>query len=92
MKTAGQFNQEMHSFVSIRMYPWPEQSSGLGSGVGVDLQCSRHFDTPCSNRRTAANLNSFVDCLRDNPMTQFSIQWNLVLTKGGNSSPMARAG
>jgi 3-hydroxypropanoate dehydrogenase len=29
--------------------------------------------TPCSSRRTAASLNSLVNCLRDNPMTQFSI-------------------
>lgn len=28
----------------------------------------------CSSRRTAASLNSFVNCLRDNPMTQFSIR------------------
>jgi len=32
------------------------------------------MDTPCSSRRTAASLNSLVNCLRDNPMTQFSIR------------------
>ncbi|HYI94236.1 MAG TPA: anti-sigma factor, partial [Bryobacteraceae bacterium] len=31
-------------------------------------------EIPCSSRRTAANLNSFVNFLRDNPMTQFSIR------------------
>jgi hypothetical protein len=30
------------------------------------------IDTPCSRRRTAASLNSFVNCLRDNAMAQFS--------------------
>jgi hypothetical protein len=37
------------------------------------------MDTPCSIRRTAASLNSFVNCLRDNPMTQFSIQLKMSL-------------
>ena len=38
-------------------------------------------DTPASNRRTAASLNSLVNCLRDNPMTQFSIHWILSLNR-----------
>jgi hypothetical protein len=37
------------------------------------------IETPCSNRLTAANLNSFVNCLCDNPITQFSVQWILNL-------------
>ena len=28
---------------------------------------------------TPANLNSLVNCLRDNPMTQFSFEWILSL-------------
>ena len=37
------------------------------------------METPCSSRRTAASLNSLLNCLRANPMTQFSIRWNLSL-------------
>src|SRR5450755_2251482 len=36
-------------------------------------------DTPCSNRWTAASLNSLVNILLDNPMTQFSFEWILSL-------------
>jgi hypothetical protein len=41
--------------------------------IGVDLQRPRRLSdgTPCSSRRTAASLNSFVNILLDNPMTQF---------------------
>jgi len=39
------------------------------------------IETPGSSRRTAANLNSLVNCLRDNPMTQFSIHWTLSLNQ-----------
>jgi hypothetical protein len=38
-------------------------------------------DTPASSRPTAASLNSLVNCLRDNPMTQFSIHWILSLNQ-----------
>jgi hypothetical protein len=41
----------------------PTSSAGAASAI----------DTPCSSRRTAASLNSLVNCLRDNSMTQFSI-------------------
>src|ERR1039457_1270851 len=37
------------------------------------------METPCSSRRTAASLNSFVNILLDNPMTQFSFEWILSL-------------
>jgi hypothetical protein len=43
------------------------------------IRAASAIETPCSNRRTAANLNSFVNCLRDNPITQFSVQWILSL-------------
>ncbi|MHB8304194.1 MAG: type ISP restriction/modification enzyme, partial [Acidobacteriaceae bacterium] len=33
------------------------------------------------SRRTAASLNSLVNCLRDTPMTQFSIHWILSLNR-----------
>ena len=43
--------------------------------VGTDLQRTCRFRDryPCSSRRTAASLNSLVNCLGDNPGTQFSI-------------------
>ena len=37
------------------------------------------MDTPCSSRRTAAGLNSFVKILLDNSRTQFSFEWILSL-------------
>jgi uncharacterized protein (DUF362 family) len=37
------------------------------------------IETPCSSRRTAASLNSFVNNLRETPMTQFSFGWILSL-------------
>src|SRR5579864_3449506 len=37
------------------------------------------MDTPCSSRWTAASLNSLVNILLDNPMTQFSFEWILSL-------------
>src|SRR6202042_1712486 len=37
------------------------------------------IETPCSSRRTAASLNSLVNILLDNPMTQFSFEWILSL-------------
>src|ERR1700681_4601659 len=33
------------------------------------------METPCSSRLTAASLNSLVNILLDNPMTQFSFEW-----------------
>jgi hypothetical protein len=45
-------------------------------GFTSNARAASVIDTPCSSRRPAANLNSFVSCLRDNPMTQFSIQCN----------------
>jgi hypothetical protein len=42
-------------------------------------------DTPSSSRRTEASLNSFVNCLRDIPMTQFSIAWILSLSQFASS-------
>jgi len=50
--------------------------------AGADLQTARylgHRNPGASNRRTAASLNALVKLLRDNPMTQFSIQWILSL-------------
>jgi len=43
-------------------------------GFTSNARATSPRDTPCSSRRTAAGLNSFVNCLRDKPMTQFSIQ------------------
>jgi len=43
-------------------------------GFTSNPRATSAIDTPCSSRRTAASLNSFVNCLRDNPMTQFSIR------------------
>jgi len=39
------------------------------------------METPCSSRRTAASLNSLVNILLDNPMTQFSFEWILSLNR-----------
>src|SRR5262245_7211547 len=50
-------------------------------GLTSNARAASPMDTPCSSLRTAASLNSFVNCLRDNPMTQFSIQWNLSLNR-----------
>jgi hypothetical protein len=47
--------------------------------ITSDPRATSAIDTPCSNRPTAANLNSCVNCLRDNPMTQFSVRWILSL-------------
>src|SRR6185369_11933062 len=44
-------------------------------GPTSSARAASAIDTPCSSRRTAASLNSLVNCLRDNPMTQFSIYW-----------------
>jgi hypothetical protein len=43
-------------------------------GFTSNPRATSAIDTPCSSRRTAANLNSCVNCLRDKPMTQFSIR------------------
>src|SRR6266702_2579550 len=43
-------------------------------GFTSNARAASPIDTPCSSRRTAASLNSLVNCLRDSPMTQFSIQ------------------
>ena len=37
------------------------------------------MEIPCSSHRTAASLNSLVNILLDNPMTQFSFEWILGL-------------
>src|SRR6185312_13178685 len=37
-------------------------------GLTSTPRATSAIDTPCSSRRTAANLNSFVNCLRDNPI------------------------
>ena len=52
----------------------PAASGAARSGSPPTPRATSAIDTPCSSRRTAASLNSFVNCLRDNPMTQFSIQ------------------
>ncbi|HLH19554.1 MAG TPA: hypothetical protein VKX45_20185, partial [Bryobacteraceae bacterium] len=38
-------------------------------------------EEPVSSRRTAAIFISRVNVRRDNPMTQFSIQWKLCLNR-----------
>src|SRR5215471_5349228 len=38
-------------------------------GFTSNARATSAIETPCSSRRTAASLNSFVNCLRDNPMT-----------------------
>ena len=43
-------------------------------GFTSNARAASPIEIPDSNRFTAASLNSFVNCLRDNPMTQFSIQ------------------
>jgi len=43
-------------------------------GFTSNARAASPIDTPYSSRGTAASLNSLVNCLRDNPMTQFSIQ------------------
>ena len=43
-------------------------------GLTSNARAASPIDIPCSSRRTAASLNSLVNCLRSNPMTQFSIQ------------------
>ncbi len=50
-------------------------------GFTSDARAASAIEIPCSSRRTAAGLHSFVNCLRDNPMTQFSIQWILSLNR-----------
>src|ERR1700687_3524259 len=48
-------------------------------GLTSNARAASPMDVPCSSRRTAASLNSFVNNLRDNPMTQFSFKWILSL-------------
>src|SRR5471030_980038 len=48
-------------------------------GLTSNARAASPMETPCSSRRTAASLNSFVNNLRDNPMTQFSFKWILSL-------------
>src|SRR5271154_3820655 len=45
------------------------------------------IETPCSSRRTAASLNSLVNVLLDNPMTQFSFEWILSLNQKTAAAP-----
>src|SRR5260370_37035565 len=48
-------------------------------GLTSNARAASPIETPCSSRRTAASLNSLVNNLRDNPMTQFSFKWILSL-------------
>ena len=50
-------------------------------GLTSNPRATSVIETPASSRRTAANLNSRVNCLRDNPMTQSSIHWILSLNQ-----------
>jgi hypothetical protein len=50
-------------------------------GLTSNPRATSASETPASSRRTAASLNSLVNCLRDNPMTQFSIHWILSLNR-----------
>src|ERR1700683_1702735 len=56
--------------------PWRNSRRQRCSTLGFtsNARAASPMDTPCSSRRTAASLNSFVNCLRDKPMTQFSIR------------------
>ena len=60
--------------------------------VGIHLQSPGRFpiDTPCSSRRTAASLNSLVNCLRDNPMTHSPFN-GFLLDKEETMSALAAA-
>src|ERR1019366_3599047 len=75
-----------------RRCPWPgnalpgacrnsrrQRSNTLG--LPSNPRATSASETPASSRRTAASLNSLVNCLRDNPMTQFSIHWILSLNR-----------
>jgi hypothetical protein len=48
-------------------------------GFTSSARATSPSDTPCSNRWTAASLNSLLKILLDNPMTQFSFEWILSL-------------
>src|SRR5262249_33175814 len=48
-------------------------------GLTSNPRATSPMETPCSSRRTAASLNSLVNILLDNPMTQFSFGWILSL-------------
>src|ERR1019366_775791 len=48
-------------------------------GLTSNARAASPIETPCSSRRTAASLNSLVNNLRVNPMTQFSFEWILSL-------------
>jgi hypothetical protein len=50
-------------------------------GFTSNPRATSAIDIPCSSRRTAASLNSCVNCLRDNPMTQFSIRLKMSLNR-----------
>jgi hypothetical protein len=48
-------------------------------GFTSNARAASPIKTPCSSRRTTASLNSLVNNLRDNSMTQFSFKWILSL-------------
>ena len=54
----------------------PELAPPTMQDIRVDLKRPRHLSDrgPISSRRTAASLNSLVNCLRDKAMTQPSIR------------------
>jgi hypothetical protein len=54
--------------------PHPSRQRCSTLGFTSSARAASPIETPASSRLTAASLNSFVNCLRDNPMTQFSIQ------------------
>ena len=73
-----------------RCFPWPgntlpgpwrnsrrQRCSTLG--FTSNARATSPIETPRSSRCTAASLNSFVNILLDNPMTQFSFEWILSL-------------
>src|SRR6266852_3516924 len=50
-------------------------------GLTSNARATSPSEAPFSIRWIAASLNSFVNCLRDNPMTQFSFGWILSLNR-----------
>src|ERR1700682_1349718 len=73
-----------------RCFPWPGNTLPGPCRISRRQRCSTFgftsspratppIELPRSSRCTAASLNSFVNILLDNPMTQFSFEWILSL-------------
>ena len=62
-------------------------------GLTSNARAASPMETLVPSRRAARSLNSFVNCLRDNPMTQFYVPWILSINhclKIGASPLVAR--